>query len=300
MIQSRLRSGCEEGAAEHAGHGGGGGVGLDATVAEHVAIPRGGRDFDDLSDIVLVGYDLATDVLPSPPPAGEAVVDARLAEILGLSDGDRIALGPTEVEVEVVELVADITAGSPTIWVSSDRWLELAAEVAPSAPPVLQAAVVELADGATTEDLAGLVEGVEVGTVEQVIDANDVVTQQAATFQGIIAVTFVVTLLVVALFFVLLTIERVRLYAVLKAVGGRTRDLVTGLTLQAVVVAAAAVVVGFALAFGALALVPPELPIVVTSSRLGVIAVTTVVVAVLGALTTLRRVLAVDPADAIG
>ena len=53
----------------------------------------------------------------------------------------------------------------------------------------------------------------------QAIDAIPGVEQQRATFNQIIGVTVVIAVVVVALFFALLTVERTGLYGVLKAIG---------------------------------------------------------------------------------
>src|SRR5690606_31211454 len=154
------------------------------------------------------------------------------------------------------------------------------------------------------EDLAARIDAATGATstvdLDSLIDGQPSVAQQASTFQGIISVTFVVTLLVVALFFALLTLERTPLYAVLKALGGRSSDLVRGLTAQALGISAGALVVGVALALAAVALLPSDLPVRVTGGRLAIIALGTLATAVVGALFTLRRILRIDPADAIG
>lgn len=267
-------------------------VGRLSTVATTAA-----RD-GDITDVVVVGHDLATDEVPPPQDGSEAVVDTALAELVDVEVGDTVVVGPDDRELVVAGFADDVSQGSPTIWVGADAWREVAASVDPTQPPATQAAVV--AGDVVPDDVAAAVDGVDVAGVDEVIAADDVVTQQSSTFQGIIAVTFVVTLLVVALFFVLLTIERVRLYAVLKAVGARTRDLVAGLAVQALVIAVLAVVAGIALGIGLTLLVPPDLPLVIVPARLAVLAGATVVVAVVGALGTLRRILRIDPADAIG
>jgi putative ABC transport system permease protein len=106
--------------------------------------------------------------------------------------------------------------------------------------------------------------------------------------------------LVVALFFVLITLERVGLYAVLKALGARTSDLLVGISLQAVVISVVAVAVGIAASLGFVAVLPADLPVPLIPSRLGLIAVGTVATALIGSLFTLRRILSIDPAEAIG
>lgn len=249
-------------------------------------------------DVVVVGYDLATDTLPEPPAAGDVVVDAALAELVDVDVDDTIVVGPGDREFTVTAFVEDVSAGAPSLWVTTDTWLEVAAAVDPTRPPAPQVAVI--GGDVDLDDAEAALDGVVAEPVDDVIAADEVVTQQSATFQGIIGVTFVVTLLVVALFFVLLTIERVRLYAVLKAIGARTRDLVTGLAVQAIVIATLSVVVGIAVGIGLTLLVPPDLPLVIVPARLAILAVATVVVAVVGALGTLRRILRIDPADAIG
>lgn len=51
---------------------------------------------------------------------------------------------------------------------------------------------------------------------------------------------------------------------------------------------------------GLIALLPAELPLRIVPFRLAIIAGGTVVTAVIGALFTLRRILRIDPAEAIG
>lgn len=265
-----------------------------------------GRSDDDLQDVVVLGYSLATDVLPAPPDAGEVVVDRQLARLTDVAVGDELAVGPGAVGLEVVALVDDVSQGAPTLWVPLPTWREVAATAAPTdamGDELVQALVVEPTDGTDLADLGATVSeatDLEAVTVDEAVDALEVVQQQAATFQGIIGVTFVVTLLVVALFFALLTLERVRLYAVLKAMGARTSDLVGTVTTEAVVVAVGAVALGGVLALAFVAVLPPDLPVRLIPGRAVIVAGGTLVTALAGGLFTLRRLLRIDPAQALG
>jgi len=113
-------------------------------------------------------------------------------------------------------------------------------------------------------------------------------------------VTFVVTLLVVALFFTLITLERVGLYAVLKALGARTGNLMAGISTQAVGVSLVALALGFALSVVFVGLLPAELPVRLEAARMLQTAAGVLASALLGSLFTLRRILRIDPAEAIG
>lgn len=260
----------------------------------------------EIVDIVLFGYDLATGVIPSPPADGGAIVDRALADRHDVAVGDRLLLGPTSEPVVVAGIVGDLSQGSPTVWVSTRRWREILRSGNPAALPpegVSQALVIEPSAGVRIGELAqrlGRSEGIDVVTSAEAIDALPVVQQQSSTFEGIIGVTFVVTLLVVALFFALITLERVDLYAVLKALGASSSGLMVGISAQAVVVSLVALVLGGGLSVVFVTVLPAELPVRLVPVRLVQIAVGVVVTALVGSLFTLRRVLRIDPAEAIG
>ena len=127
------------------------------------------------------------------------------------------------------------------------------------------------------------------------------VKQQRDTFNQIIYSTLVVVLAVVGLFFSLLTLERLGLYGVLKAIGASSRRLFTGVVLQAVIVAIVAFVVGLAAGGrGRRPRCPPAVPLQLTPARFLSTFVGLVVAAVLGSAISLRKVTKVDPASAIG
>lgn len=262
------------------------------------------EDGAEILDIILFGYDSATALIPAP--SGGAVADKALTERLGLDVGDQLLVGSDAAALEITSIVDDLSQGSPTVWVSSEQWRALVGSANPAALPpagINQALVVTPAaasDPASVITALAAVDGISAVTPAGAIDALPVVQQQSSTFQGIIGVTFIVTLMVVALFFALITLERMELYAVLKALGARTSDLVAGISAQAVAVSIVALVLGMLLSFGFTQLLPDDLPVRLEPSRLVQVAVGVLLTSLLGSLFTLRRVLRIDPAAAIG
>jgi len=260
----------------------------------------------EIADIVLFGYDLPTDVIPSPPADGGAVIDQALGDRYDVAVGDTLLLGASSEPVVVSAIVNDLSQGSPTVWLSTERWREVVQSANAAALPPEGTSQVFVVEASAGTDLAVLapqlasVDGIAVATSEEAIQALPVVQQQSSTFEGIIGVTFVVTLMVVALFFTLITLERVDLYAVLKALGARTSDLVAGISAQAVGVSLVALVLGLGLSVAFVGLLPADLPVRLEPVRLVQTAVGVLVSALLGSLFTLRRVLRIDPAEAIG
>ena len=259
----------------------------------------------EILDIILFGYDLPTEVIPTPPADG-AVVDKALADRNGVTVGDMLLIGADAAPVPVEAIVEDLSQGSPTVWISTENWRDIVGSGNPAALPpegIHQALVIEPAPGVAAEDLAAQLNStaaVSVVTSTEAVDALPVVQQQSSTFQGIIGVTFVVTLLVVALFFALITLERVGLYAVLKALGAGTKDLMAGISAQAVLVSVVALLLGFGLSLIFANLIPDELPVRIEPPRLIQTAIGVIVTSLMGSLFSLRRVLRIDPAEAIG
>jgi putative ABC transport system permease protein len=121
----------------------------------------------------------------------------------------------------------------------------------------------------------------------------------AVTSISIVAVLlWVVAALIVGSVVYLSALERVRDFAVFKAIGTRTRSIMAGLAMQALVVALLAAIVGVILA----QLLAPLFPMIVAvpAGAYLLLPVVAIVIGLLASLAGLKRVVAVDPALAFG
>ena len=298
-IDPEVRSEVEQ-AVDGAEVGGLGSVQLGARLPD-----RGPRS---LVPVVLFGYELAPTGIPGEPPAdGEVYADSSLKSE-GVREGTVLELGPARSKVTVIGFTSDSQySGQGTLWGTLDTWRTVVAANRPDAATgdgVVQALVVQ-ADGdpaATARAIDQATDGAtSTLTIDQAISALPGVEQQQATFNQIIGVTVVIAIVVVALFFALLTVERTGLYGVLKAIGASSGSLFAGVLLQAVLVTLAAAALGAAAALALDAVIPPgSIPFVALPGRLIASAAFLLLAAVIGCAFSLRRVLKVDPAAAIG
>lgn len=263
----------------------------------------------ELADVAVAGYELPPNGVPEPPLDGQGVADSRL-EDQGVGKGDTILVGPAESPITIVGFVDDtsyLLQGS--VWVNLTTWHAVQNANRPDAAladDTVQALVVkgDVVKG-TDGDLATAIDSRTGGatntlTREETVLALPGVKQQGDTFDQIIYTTLVVVLAVVGLFFSLLTIERIGLYGVLKAIGASTRRLFAGVVIQAVIVAIVSFVIGSLLALAAAAALPAKVPLQLIPSRFVFTFVGLLAAAVLGSVISLRRVTRVDPASAIG
>ena len=257
----------------------------------------------DLVDVAVAGYEIPPKGVPEPPPTGQGIADSRL-EDEGVKKGDTLLVGPAQTPIEVVGFVDDTSyLQQGTVWTNLDTWRQVQTANRPDAAlpeGVVQVLVVKGTGDLTASIDTATADATNTLTVDQAVLALPGVKQQQATFNQIIYSTLVVVLAVVGLFFSLLTIERVGLYGVLKAIGASSRRLFAGVVTQAVVVTIVAFTAGALLAGLASLAVPNEVPLQLTPARFVSTFVGLLVAAILGSLISLRRVLKVDPASAIG
>lgn len=281
-----------------------GGIGV---VQLGARVPGNGER--DLLDVVLFGYELPPTGVPRPPADGEGYADSTL-QAQGLDKGMTVQLGQARTPVKIIGFVDDLQySGQGTIWADAATWRtalnanrpgggvsdgtfqSLVVQADSSADPAAVATAIDAATAGTTSTL----------TLTDAANAIGGVKQQTSTFNQIIGVTVVIAVVVVALFFALLTVERTAMYGVLKAIGARSRTLFGGVVLQAVIVTLIASFIGAALALALDLAVPPgSIPFTLTPTRVVLSVVLLLIAAVIGSAFSLRRVLRIDPAAAIG
>jgi putative ABC transport system permease protein len=305
LPRSRIDPSLREEVATAAGAGETGGLGSVQLGARPEAEP----DSRDLISAAVIGYELAPAGLPAEPPDdGEVIADESIrADDVEL--GDVLLLGPARSPVEVVGFVTDTQySGQATLWASLDTWRSVTAENRPDlafGDGSVQALVVRAESGSPAELATAIDEATGGATATRslgaAIDALPGVDEQRSTFNQIIGVTAAVAAVVIALFFALITVERSGLYGVLKAVGASSATLFAGVAAQAVILAIVASAIGTGAAVLLDAVIPPgALPFEVTWSRLLTSAALMIAAAVIGSAFSLRRVVRIDPATAIG
>ena len=268
-----------------------------------------GKGPRELVPVVLFGYELAPKGLPdSVPPDGEVYADSSLRSEGVKLDGI-VRLGPARTPVQVIGFLDDSRySGQGTLWGSLETWRSVLAANRPGerAGEGVDQALVARVGGEDAETQARQIDRATGGatktlTIPQAINALPGVSQQETVFNQIIGITVFIAVVVVALFFALITVERIGLYGVLKAIGASSGILFAGVLLQALVVTLIASAIGIAASLALSATIPAgSIPFVATPTRLLTSTAYLLLASVLGCAFSLRRVLKVDPATAIG
>ncbi len=259
-------------------------------------------------DAAIFGYELGglgepTSLIEGrlPEGPGEGVTSFG-SDNAGFEIGDVITvLGEQPTDITVVGIAEDARwSVQATVFVSYETYVAAKQALDPNAQVLASLIAIRPGTGVDPATLAATitesVDGIEALTRQQAIDENPGVKGVNSSFSIILALAFMVVVLVVGFFFLILTVQKSKPLTLLRAVGAPRRYLVQNLLGQIVIVMAAGIVVGLGLTLlvgaattgGAIDVSLDPGQVVPTVALLTVLAL-------LGGLASVRRVLRIDP-----
>ncbi|MFF5637750.1 ABC transporter permease [Streptomyces sp. NPDC012825] len=259
---------------------------LDATAGDRTAA------------VSAFGTEPGAGLAPGAVGTGRAVLSESAAEELGVGAGGTVRLGPVEVAVAAVSGDASYSH-TPVVWTSLDDWQRIGHTGTTARE---QATVVALRGGDGADWAAGdRAVGTEARTVDDALTAIGSHQAENGSLQLMRGFLFAISALVIGAFFTVWTIQRAGDVAVLKALGASTPYLLKDALGQAVLMLTAGTLLGTALAVGIGALVGGGgVPFVLEPLTVLGPAAVIVVLGLLGAALSIRRITAVDPLTALG
>ncbi|MGW7364683.1 ABC transporter permease [Streptomyces sp. NPDC054841] len=253
---------------------------------------------DRTAAVSVFGVEPDGGIAPARLAPGRAVLSVGAAEELGASVGDSVRIGPRNATVAAVAGDASYSH-TPVVWTALDDWQELGRT---GTTPRRQATVIALrTDGGADLAAGDAAAGTETRTVADALTAIGSYQAESGSLQLMRGFLFAISALVVGAFFTVWTIQRSADIAVLKALGAATGYLLRDALGQAVLMLGAGTLLGTALAAGTGALVAGgDVPFVLEPSTVLLPAAVMIVLGVLGAALSVRRITAVDPLTALG
>ncbi|MFI1565396.1 ABC transporter permease [Streptomyces sp. NPDC020490] len=238
-------------------------------------------------------------------PAGDKITDSAVvlstaaADGLGVRAGDSLTLAGRRLKVAAVEGDAHFSH-TPVIWTGLDTWRRTAPPTGGGEGPwatVIALNTTAEADVTALDHQAGT----RTVTTGDSLSAIGSYTSENGSLQLMRGFLFAISALVIGAFFTVWTIQRSGDVAVLKALGASTAGLLEDALGQAVVLLTGGTLIGTGLAATLGALVSGSaVPFLLTPSTVLVPAVVIVLLGVLGAALSIRRITSVDPLTALG
>ncbi len=238
--------------------------------------------------------------LPGP---GEALVD-RADAASGFRIGREVTLQPGGRRLRIVGVSVDSRyQAGPTAYTTLEEWRAVLRSGKPDVTQLpLNLIAVRAAPGVAAATLARRIDQAVAGTESldrsSAVAAIPGVALIGMTFDLLIGIAFAITVLVVGCFFLILTVQKLRVLRALRALGAATGWLARSLLAQIAIL----VVAGVALATAALAVAAassgPSFPIGVDPGLVAEVLAAAMACSLAAAVLPIRRIAGLDPAAA--
>jgi putative ABC transport system permease protein len=233
-----------------------------------------------------------------PGAAGEAAVDGG-----GVSIGDVITLDPAGTELIVVGLLRGAQFNAiPTIYTGLDSYDQAFAATNPGLPFVpINAVAFDAADPtAVATAIEAGVPGVSAYSRDEAVSLIPGIESISQSFGILVGLTFVIGIVVIGFFFLILTVQKLKPFTLLRAIGTSTGRLAAAVAIQItlVVLLASAIAVGLTLL--AVQGLNTGLPVTIEPSLIIGVVLSVWIFSLLAGLLSIRRIARIDPASAVG
>jgi putative ABC transport system permease protein len=272
-----------------------------------LSVFTGTTDGDEI-DVQLVGGDPTGPSVPAEIAGGRLPRASGEALFSGSGFDNPIEIGQT-VSVEGIDFEVVGTADDaafnllPTLYVTFEDFTSasqnragIPIEVAPS---LLGVTVVDGADPAdVAKELTESIVGIEALERSAAVDALPGVGQITQSFNILYVLLYIVVAIVTGVFFLILTVQKQDALVLLRAIGTSSRDVVTSVLIQVLVVVGAGAVIGTGVTAGLLQLTRDVFGASLDSTTTTLSVAAIVVLGLLASVGAVRRVLAIDPMQA--
>lgn len=265
-------------------------VGQTATVAKKSGRPSLSAQFLGIkkSEFIYKGLELTSG--RKAKTNHEVVVDQAFQQ-RGYKLGDKITLSGTKGKYKIVGFVKNAKINiAPIIYGSLATWKKLHV----TAPNVVASGVV------SQKTLSYKHKNAKTYGIKRFINKLPGYTAQNMTFEMMVGFLFVISLIVVAVFLYILTMQKLNNFAVMRAQGIPSSTLVGATMIQSLILMVIGVALGLIMMAITMAAMPPVVPMSFTPAIMVAGSVGMLLMGLIGSLIPVRSILKVDPVSAIG
>ena len=206
--------------------------------------------------------------------------------------GDKLALNGSTKKYCIVGFVKNAKINiAPIIYGTLQSWKKLRQGM-----PTLRAAAIV----SRNPDYNYNYQNCKTYPIDQFIKKLPGYTAQNMTFELMIGFLYVISLIIIAVFLYILTMQKLHNYAVMRAQGIPSSTLVKATISQALILVLAGLIIGLIATTITIKVLPAAVPISFTPQIILTGTIGLLVTAIIGSLIPVRSILKVDPAQAIG
>ena len=258
---------------------------------------------DDSSSVALFGIDSNGFIMPDVVEGKAFQKDNEVVAGSSLKDegfklGDTVKLSSSDEKLKITGFTDDAKFNAaPVLYGTMDTFLDV--KYGPAAKENEDHLNGYVIRDAHLDDIK-VKDDFELVDTQSFIEHLPGFKEQNLTLNMMIYFLFAISAFILAIFLYVLTIQKVSIFGVMKAEGISSKYLASSVINQTLILAISGVVLGFILTVVTDLFLPAAVPVSFSYLDMFMYAVVLVVVAVLGALFSVRTIVKIDPLEAIG
>lgn len=233
--------------------------------------------------------------------ANEAVIDNSLKEENGIKLGDKLKIAGSEEVLTVVGFTDQAKFNvAPVIYLSTETYQKIRFEQSGVSDNTRINAIVFRTKNHELKNMSLKSEGLTSYPIQTFINELPGYSAQVLTFGFMIGFLVVIAAIVIGIFIYVLTMQKASIFGIMKAQGISSRYISTSVIAQTFLLALAGVGLGLLGTVGTAIVLPAAVPFQSNWTFFLVMAGAMVLIAVAGALFSVRTIVKIDPLKAIG
>ena len=263
---------------------------------------------NELTEVQVFGYELQGPGAPTglasgrlPEAPGEAAVDGG-----GLAIGDTLTLEPGGTTLTVVGTIRGAQFNAlPTAYVQLETYSAAVTAANPGLPFVpINAVAFDVTEGSDVTTVATAVtesiDGVTGYSLDQAVALIPGIASISQSFGILVGLTFVIGIVVIGFFFLILTVQKMKAFTLLRAIGTSTGRLAGSVAIQITAVVLIASAIALVLTWLAVQGLNTGIPVALEPGLVIGTVLAVLVFSLAAGLLSIRRIAKIDPATAVG
>lgn len=230
------------------------------------------------------------------------LIDESLHE-KGYDIGDTIVVTSSDIKLNVIGYTEGETFNHlPTVFGNIDTWQSYAF-AAPGSDNGLENPATMIAlqgDSIEGDQINSNYDGIETFTKSEAVMGMPGYKEESATIYMMLAFLFVISAVIIAVFFYVFILQKTQQFGVMKAIGASDRFIKNSIVSQVFVLSAVSIIAGIALTYLTALVFPEGMPFNLDFKMVLIYGAILLVVSVLGSVISARQVTKIDPLTAIG
>ena len=251
---------------------------------------------DSTTDVIFTNTDES--IVPQadegrlPENSDEILLNYKLTDE-GYSIGDTVELKDTDVTFEITGFTDDIMYSHTSMAYVTDDGMDR----------LERTSIAAVALSENTSDISDDINDIEDVKMVSEDDIKQAIPSYQAEQQPLnlmIVFLFIISAIVLSAFFYVITIQKSSQLGILKAIGTKNSELVKAILVQVMLITLIGVVLSVGIMFALNNVIPVSMPFYLNPGLMMIVSGLFLVVAFLGAILSLVRIVKIDPLDAIG